>query len=120
MLAGIKIEGRDDSRALPRDIRLNSELENSAASNLTWKSALLLAICCMLLNGCRERQANAGPYIEFTRAPIADEGGRYKFDIIEGRVHGARPGQQIVLFARAGAWFVQPFADQPFTEIQPD
>lgn len=40
--------------------------------------------------------------------------------MIEGRVAGARPGQQIVLYARSGAWYVQPFTDQPFTEIQPD
>jgi signal transduction histidine kinase len=40
--------------------------------------------------------------------------------VIEGRVTGARPGQQIVLFARSGAWYVQPFTDQPFTKIQQD
>ncbi|MEN3333757.1 MAG: hypothetical protein V7641_3122 [Blastocatellia bacterium] len=99
---------------------MNLELENSAASRLTWKSALLLAICCVLLNGCRARQASAGPSIEFRRVPLSAEGGRDKFDLIEGRVQGARPGQRIVLFAHSGAWFVQPFADQPFTEIQPD
>lgn len=40
--------------------------------------------------------------------------------VIEGRVNGARAGQQIILFARSGAWYVQPFTDQPFTKIQPD
>jgi signal transduction histidine kinase len=39
---------------------------------------------------------------------------------IEGYAIGARPGQQIVLFARSGAWYAQPFNDQPFTKIQPD
>lgn len=39
---------------------------------------------------------------------------------IEGRVIGARSGQRIVLYARSGAWFVQPFVDQPFTTIQSD
>ena len=29
-------------------------------------------------------------------------------------------GSKIVLFARSGAWYVQPFADQQFTMIQPD
>jgi signal transduction histidine kinase len=99
---------------------LNLELENSAASRLTWQSALLLAICCMLLNGCRERQADGGPSIEFTRVPLSTDGGPDKVDVIEGHVHGARPGQQIVLFVRSDAWYVQPLADQPFTEIQPD
>jgi hypothetical protein len=40
--------------------------------------------------------------------------------VIKGRVSGARAGQQIVLFARSGAWYVQPFIDQSFTKIQPD
>jgi formate hydrogenlyase transcriptional activator len=35
-------------------------------------------------------------------------------------VIGARPAQQIVLYARSGAWWVQPLADRPFTKIQPD
>lgn len=41
-------------------------------------------------------------------------------DFIEGRVNGAKPGQQIVLYAHGGLWWVQPFANQPFTAIQPD
>jgi signal transduction histidine kinase len=41
--------------------------------------------------------------------------------IIKGRVTGARPGQRIVLYAGGTpTWWVQPFADQPFTEIHPD
>jgi PAS domain S-box-containing protein len=39
---------------------------------------------------------------------------------IEGRVIGARPGQQVVLYARSGAWWVQPLANQPYTSIQSD
>ncbi|MBX3280794.1 MAG: hypothetical protein KF868_22580 [Acidobacteria bacterium] len=50
--------------------------------------------------------------------PQADEAGRDKHDIIEGRVLGARAGQQIVLYARTGAWWVQPLVNQPFTKIQ--
>jgi signal transduction histidine kinase len=60
------------------------------------------------------------PSIEFSRIPQADEGGTGKIAAIEGRVIGARPGQRIILYARSGAWYVQPFADHPFTEIQPD
>lgn len=41
-------------------------------------------------------------------------------DSVEGRVSDARPGQRIVLYARSGAWYVQPRYEQPFTEIQPD
>lgn len=52
--------------------------------------------------------------------PLVDAGGTPKIAAIEGRVIGARPGQQIVLYARSGAWYVQPFTDRPFTKIQPD
>ncbi len=41
-------------------------------------------------------------------------------DLIEGRVENAAPDQQIVLYAHAGAWWIQPTTDQPFTKIQPD
>jgi formate hydrogenlyase transcriptional activator len=61
-----------------------------------------------------------GPSIEFTKVPRAGEGNALKLVTIEGRVLGAHPGQQIVLFARSGAWWVQPFANKPFTKIQPD
>jgi hypothetical protein len=40
---------------------------------------------------------------------------------IAGRVIGSRAeGQQIVLFARSGTWWVQPFLNKPFTPIQRD
>jgi hypothetical protein len=43
-----------------------------------------------------------------------------KLDIIQGRVIGARPEQQLVLYARTGTWWIQPISNQPFTKIQPD
>jgi len=39
---------------------------------------------------------------------------------IEGRVSNGAPGQQIVIYARSGIWWIQPFANQPFTKVQPD
>ncbi len=39
---------------------------------------------------------------------------------IEGYVIGSRPGQKIVLYARSGDWYIQPFTDHQFTKIQPD
>lgn len=65
--------------------RIYSELESSAASGSAWKRALLMVIC-ILLSGCRSPGANAGPSIEFTKVPQADEGGPDKVDTIEGRV----------------------------------
>jgi signal transduction histidine kinase len=80
---------------------------------------MLLGICCLALCGCHQ-QIHTGPRIEFTGVPLADEGGPEKLDLIEGLVVGARPNQQIVLFAQSGAWYVQPFANEPFTQIQSD
>ena len=74
----------------------------------------------MLAGGCRTQQTNVGPFVEFTRVPLAEEGGPDKLDVIEGRVIGAHSELQVVLFARSGAWYVQPFANQTFTQIQPD
>jgi hypothetical protein len=39
---------------------------------------------------------------------------------IVGRVNGHQPGQQIVLFAKSGVWWVQPFTVHPFTTIEAD
>jgi signal transduction histidine kinase len=99
---------------------LNLELKNLVASHRPWRSVLLLAISYLVLSGCRAQNTNAGPYVEFTRVPPAEEGGPEKLDLIEGRVIGAHPELQVILFARSGAWYVQPFANQPFTQIQSD
>ena len=69
-----------------------------------------------MFEGCRSQ----GTSVEFTTIPLADRGGPDMFGFVEGRVSGARPGQRIVLYARAGAWYVQPLYEEPFTEIQPD
>lgn len=73
-----------------------------------------------LLSSCATRPANTKPSIEFSVIPPADEGGPDKTAPIAGRVIGAKPGQQIVLFTKAGIWWVQPTTAQPFTEIQPN
>jgi hypothetical protein len=78
----------------------------------------ILAVAGALLSGCRSPQASTQPSIEFIRVPQADEGGREKHDIIQGRVSGARPGQQIVVYSRSGVWWVQPLVDHPFTKLE--
>lgn len=69
---------------------------------------------------CSLWRDNSKPRIEITKVPPADKGGVSTHDTISGRVFGARPDQRIVLFAHADDWYVQPFADQPFTTIKPD
>src|SRR6185503_5688438 len=81
---------------------------------------LALSALLALLSGCGPRPTDTKPSIEFSVIPQAEEGGPDELATIAGRVVGARPGQQIVLFAKAGKWWVQPMGDQPFTTIQSD
>jgi hypothetical protein len=100
--------------------KINLQFEHSMTTEQIWRTICLLIFGCILLGGCRARQTTARPFIEFTKLPEAGEGGPDKLDIIEGRVTGALSGQQIVLFAKSGAWWIQPITDEPFTMIQPD
>jgi len=84
-----------------------------------WARVLPLAWCIVLF-GCHAREVNTGPTIEFTKIPPAAQGGREKVDTIAGRVSGARAGQQIVVYARSGPWWVQPWPDKPLIPIQAD
>jgi len=84
-----------------------------------WQRALPL-VCCMLLCGCHAHQGNTVPAIQFTKIPPAAQGGRERVDSIAGRVIDARPGQQIVIYAHSGPWWVQPWPDRPFIPIQKD
>jgi hypothetical protein len=70
--------------------------------------------------GCHSHSANQRPTLEFVKIPPAAQGGRERVDTISGRVTGARPGQQIVVYARSGPWWVQPWPDQALLPIQPD
>ena len=81
--------------------------------------ALILTIgFSFALQGCRAPKSDGTPTIEFTKIPPAAEGGAEKFATIAGRVSGARAGQRVVVYARSGVWWVQPFTEQPFTPIQ--
>lgn len=81
---------------------------------------LLIAVGCVVLGGCHKRSQNAAPSIEFTRIPPAETSRSDKLDIIQGRVIGAQPGQQIILYARTDAWWIQPISNYPFTTLQAD
>jgi hypothetical protein len=68
------------------------------------------------LGGCRRTI----PAIEFTEVPVVGQGGAANTGRISGRVAGAKGGERVVLYARAGTWWIQPFASKPFTAIQKD
>lgn len=77
---------------------------------------LLLVVGCY---GCAVKP-DIGPSVQITQIPPEDQGGVLKLDQIKGRVTGARSDQKIVLYAHSGGWYVQPWADQPFTKINYD
>lgn len=88
-------------------------------------NVFLLSVVALLytfLGGCtRTSPDSAGPTIEFTNVPIAERGDPEKLEPIQGRVHGASPNQRIVLYAGTeSTWWVQPYANQPFTKVLPD
>jgi hypothetical protein len=82
-------------------------------------SAIAFLIASTLL-GCRSEKPPQTPSITFTKIPPAAQGGRERVDTISGRVVGARPGQRIVVYAKSGPWWVQPWPEQPFITIKPD
>jgi hypothetical protein len=79
-----------------------------------------LLIVSVLLAGCNSKSVPSKPTLQITRVPAASPGGPVQMDFMEGRASGAKPGEQIVLYARSGIWWIQPFANHPFTKLQPD
>ena len=77
----------------------------------------LLIPLFVVVTACRDDRASA---IHFDKVPPSNTGGRERMETISGTVRGARNGQRIVVFAKAGAWWVQPYSDRPFTTIGKD
>jgi len=81
--------------------------------------AILAIVLCAAICGCK-REDEDKPSVEITDAPIANAGGPAQMAFISGTAHSAGPGQQILLYAHSGNWWIQPTARDPFTRIQPD
>ena len=80
----------------------------------------IVFLSAVALVACRSGKSQETPAITFTKIPPAAEGGRERVDTISGRVSGARPGQRIVIYAKSGPWWVQPWPEHPFTSIESD
>ena len=89
-------------------------------SSASRRIATTLAVAICLLAACQGSPSRAGHAIEFNVIPPAASGGGQKMYEIAGRVTGSQPGQQIVIFARSGVWWVQPYTVHPFTAIDGD
>jgi hypothetical protein len=90
-----------------------------AVSDYFWLKSVVMVLC-FLLCGCEHGKAKSEPSIELSKIPPAAQGGRERVDTIAGRVVGARSGQRIVVYARSGPWWVQPWPEQALIPIQSD
>lgn len=70
----------------------------------------------LLATACRA----SGPAIEITDVPPGAAGGPERMVEIAGRAQGAQAGDSVVIFARSGLWYVQPFVVNPHTTIRSD
>jgi len=83
-------------------------------------SVFLGTVAILALVACRSEKSVEAPFITFTKIPPAAQGGRERVGTISGTVSGVRPGQQIVIYAKSGPWWVQPWPEHPFISIKPD
>jgi hypothetical protein len=113
-----RLAGYGDVDCFRRFERWKPSRTTVAISQFRAREFFLLVFVCFLAAGCHSRSGPSGPSIEFTRIPPAADSGPDKLDIIEGRVIGGAPGQKIVLYAKSGAWWVQPLVNEAFTKIQ--
>src|SRR5260370_3860717 len=81
---------------------------------------IFLVLVGVLVIGCHSKDLPRKPSLQLTHVPSANPGGPEQLDYIEGRATDARPGQQIVLYAHSGVWWIEPFANRPCTKIQAD
>jgi hypothetical protein len=94
--------------------------QNAGRGPALLMGVVLVVLSCFSTHCARPQAAAPEPVIEFTQIPATGPGGPKLIGTVAGRVKGARPGQKLVLYARGGVWWVQPFANMPITEIQPD
>jgi hypothetical protein len=113
---------RNDDSHLPVDPASPSDcsfVEIRAAQGFAC-AAVLALLFIFLVSGCGLRQAKTEPAITFTKIPPAAQGGRERTDTISGQVSGARNGEHVVVYARSGPWWVQPWPSEPSITIQSD
>src|ERR1700756_2638466 len=92
----------------------------SAASPLLRILIAAAFLSVVVLIACRSQESKETPAITFVKIPPAAKGGRERVDIVSGRVSGFRPGQRIVIYAKSGPWWVQPWPENPFVSIKSD
>jgi hypothetical protein len=84
------------------------------------RKVIFVTAFTVLWCGCSSQKTPVIPTVVFSRIPPAAQGGRERVDTIAGRVIAARSGQQVVVYARSGPWWVQPWPDKALIPIQSD
>ena len=84
-----------------------------------------VGVCLLFLfvegfSGCRAPISSLTRWLNSPPFPLRRKVAANEWHYIAGRVSGARPGQQIVVYARSGPWWVQPWPDKPFIPIKAD
>jgi hypothetical protein len=83
-------------------------------------AAVLALVSLLGLAGCGRSTPPAAASLTLTAVPPAGPGGSTRVAPVGGRAAGARPGDRVVVYARSGVWWVQPFAAEPFTALAAD
>lgn len=61
--------------------------------------------------------AQKAPSIKIEVAPPWDPGGESNMARISGSTQNAPPGSRVVIYSRGDIWWVQPYANAPFTDL---
>src|SRR5690242_1020055 len=86
---------------------------------ISWFIYGVVCLLVLVASGC-SRSTKPSIKLKITTIPPADKGGGRELEIISGYVTGASSNQRVVLYARSGAWYVQPFVETPVTAIGAD
>ena len=114
----ITLVGKDRSLLVPN----LSQIESRTNAPVCFAAILVLTALLLALTACDKLTNSASaPQISFTQVPQWDLGDLNQADVIEGKVSGARQGQQMVLYSKTGGlWWLQPRLNSPTTPILPD
>jgi hypothetical protein len=81
-----------------------------------WGTRTIWLCLLISISGCKTAQ----PLITFTTIPDQSLGGTTTNGTISGHVSGSRPGDHVIIFAKANRWWVQPNFNTQLTPIGPE
>jgi hypothetical protein len=103
-------------RRMPKSASSNKFRKRSRTRGGLFLSFGLLS----LLAGCQRNPVGPKASVAITVVPRGGEGGPDNLESISGTATVTAPGQQIVLYALNGKWWIQPFHSKPYTSVASD